>query len=74
VQEWTAGTLRAWPGFKTDPWSAGGEFDPQPAFGQARVLRGASFATRARLRSMRWRGFALPARDEMFVGFRTCAI
>jgi len=74
VQEWTAGSLRPWDGFRADPWSAGTEFDPQPAFGQARVLRGASFATRARMRSLRWRGFAQPARDELFVGFRTCAI
>ena len=74
VQEWTAGTLRPWPGFRADPWSAGTEFDPEPAFGHARVLRGTSFATRARLRSLRWRGFALPARDEGFVGFRTCAL
>ncbi|MDB5730918.1 MAG: hypothetical protein JWQ03_813, partial [Variovorax sp.] len=44
VHEWTAGTLRAWPGFRPDPWSAGTAFDPQPAFGRARVLRGASFA------------------------------
>jgi iron(II)-dependent oxidoreductase len=74
VQEWTAGRLRPWAGFRPDPWSTGTEFDPQPAFGQARVLRGASFATRARLRSVRWRGFALPGRDEGFVGFRTCAL
>jgi len=74
VREWTAGTLRPWPGFRADPWSAGTEFDPQPAFAQARVLRGSSFATRARMRSERWRGFALPARDDLFVGFRTCAI
>jgi formylglycine-generating enzyme required for sulfatase activity len=74
VQEWAAGTLRAWPGYRVDPWSAGGEFDPQPAFGHARVLRGASFATRARMRSPKWRGFALPQRDDGFYGFRTCAI
>lgn len=74
VQEWTAGTLRAWPGFQADPWSAGTEFDPLPVLGRARVLRGSSFATRARLRSARWRGFALPGRDEMFLGFRTCSI
>jgi len=73
VQEWTAGTLRPWPGFRADPWSAGSEFEAQPAFGQARVLRGASFATRARLRAPRWRGFALPGRDDFFAGFRTCA-
>ena len=74
VHEWTAGTLRPWPGYRRDPWSAGGDFDPEPAFGQARVLRGASFATRARLRWPQWRGFALPGRDDGFFGFRTCAV
>lgn len=47
VHEWTAGTLKPWPGFRADPWSGGTEFDPQPVFGQAHVLRGASLATRA---------------------------
>ncbi|SFM21884.1 SUMF1/EgtB/PvdO family nonheme iron enzyme [Variovorax sp. OV329] len=74
VHEWAAGTLRPWSGFRLDPWSAGSDFDPLPAFGHARVLRGASFATRARLRSLRFRGFAAPTRDDLFVGFRTCAI
>lgn len=74
VHEWTAGTLRPWPGFRADPWSAGSVFDPVPAFGEARVLRGASFAARARLRSPRARNFALPARDDGFFGFRTCAL
>jgi len=74
VQEWTAGTLRPWPGYRADPWSAGTEFDAAAAFGQARVLRGTSFATRARLRLPRRRGFALPDRDDAFIGFRTCAI
>ncbi|MBU1358832.1 MAG: SUMF1/EgtB/PvdO family nonheme iron enzyme [Gammaproteobacteria bacterium] len=73
VHEWTAGTLQPWPGSVDDPWSAGTRFDPRPAFGQARVLRGASFATRARLRSARRRGFAMPQRDDGFFGFRTCA-
>ena len=74
MHEWTAGTLRPWPGFRADPWSEGTEFEPKPAFGQARVLRGASFATRARLRIAKRRGFALPERDDGFVGFRTCAL
>lgn len=74
LNEWTAGTLRPWPGYRPDPWSAGTAFDPAPAFGQARVLRGASFATRARLRSPKVRGFALPGRDDGFFGFRTCAL
>jgi len=74
VHEWTAGTLRAWPGFRPDPWSVGTPFDPQPAFGQARVLRGASFATRARLASPKHRGFAWPGSDDGFYGLRTCAL
>ena len=74
VREWTAGTLQPWEGFRPDPWSEGTEFDPRPAFGHARVLRGASFATRARMRSPKHRGFALPERDDGFFGFRTCAI
>jgi iron(II)-dependent oxidoreductase len=74
VHEWCAGTLQPWEGFSIDPWSAGTEFDPQLAFGHARVLRGASFATRARLRSPKRRGFALPARDDGFFGFRTCSL
>ena len=74
VHEWTAGTLQPWPGYRADPWSEGTEFDPAAGFGRARVLRGASFATRARLRSLRRRGFALPERDDGFFGFRTCAL
>jgi formylglycine-generating enzyme required for sulfatase activity len=74
LHEWTAGTLRPWPGYRVDPWSAGTAYDPAPAFGEARVLRGASFATRARLRSPRARNFALPARDDGFFGFRTCTV
>jgi iron(II)-dependent oxidoreductase len=38
------------------------------------VLRGASFATRSRMRHPRARMWALPQRDEGFVGFRTCAL
>jgi iron(II)-dependent oxidoreductase len=47
---------------------------PASVFGQARVLRGASFATRSRLRWPRRRAWALPGRDDLFVGFRTCAV
>ncbi len=74
VREWTAGTLRPWPGFTPDPWTARSDFEAQPAFGRARVLRGASFATPARLRHPKHRSFALPDRDDVFAGFRTCAV
>jgi len=74
LKEWTAGTLRPWAGYLPDAWAAHAELDPQPAFGQARVLRGASFAARARMKYPKARGWALPHEDEGFVGFRTCAV
>lgn len=73
VHEWTAGTLRPWPGFAPDNWTSQGDLAAAPVFGQARVRRGASFATRARLKHPKHRGFALPERDDAFTGFRTCA-
>jgi gamma-glutamyl hercynylcysteine S-oxide synthase len=74
VREWTAGTLRPWAGYRAEAWSALAELDPQALFGRARVLRGASFATRARMKDPRARAWALPGSDDAFVGFRTCAI
>jgi iron(II)-dependent oxidoreductase len=74
VREWTAGTLRPWAGFTAAPWSATAELDAQPLFGRARVQRGASFATRSRMKHPRARWWALPERDDGFVGFRTCAL
>lgn len=74
VREWVAGTLRPWPGFRADAWCAQAELDAQPVFGQARVQRGASFATRSRMKHPRARWWALPERDDGFVGFRTCGV
>jgi ergothioneine biosynthesis protein EgtB len=74
VREWTAGTLRPFAGFHPDAWAADAELDAQALFGQARVVRGASFATRARMKHPRARCWALPERDDGFVGFRTCAV
>ena len=36
-------------------------------------LRGASFATPARLHAPQFRNFYTPGRDDIFAGFRTCA-
>lgn len=69
AHEWTAGRLRPWPGFRAGPWLG----YAQPWFEQARVVRGASFATRARLKHPKFRGFAMPERDDGFIGFRSCA-
>ena len=69
VWEWTSNTFRPYPGFATDPWRGYSE----PFFGSSKVMRGASFATRARMKHPKFRHFADPARDDLFVGFRTCA-
>ena len=70
VWEWTGSTFRGYPAFAPGPWHA----YSAPQFGTHKVLRGASFATRARMKNLRFRGFALPERDGMFCGFRTCAL
>ena len=69
VWEWTASSFRPYPGFAADPWR---DYS-QPFFGRHKVLRGASFATRLRLRSARFRNFAPPETDDLFCGFRSCA-
>ena len=74
VREWTAGTLRPFKEYAADAWGPQAELDPQPFFGRARVLRGASFAARARTKHPRARTWALPERDDGFTGFRTCAV
>jgi gamma-glutamyl hercynylcysteine S-oxide synthase len=73
VREWTATTLRPWDGFVAEAWTRGTEFEAEPLFGRARVQRGASFAARSRMKHPKARAFALPERDDGFVGFRTCA-
>ena len=70
VHEWTGTTLRPWPGYSAGPLAANAD----TAFGKAKVLRGASFATRSRQQHPKFRRWALPERDDGFVGFRTCSV
>ena len=70
VWEWTATNFRAYPGFTPDPYV---DYS-LPWFGTHRVLRGASFATRERMKSAKYRNFYLPWRDDVFSGFRSCAV
>ncbi|MGJ7915417.1 selenoneine synthase SenA [Massilia sp. LXY-6] len=67
--EWTASPFLPFPGFAPDRYL---EYSA-PWFGSRQVLRGASFATPARLRSPHFRNFFTPERDDIFSGFRTCA-
>ncbi len=70
VWEWTASTFGPYPGFVVDPYK---EYS-QPWFGTHKVLRGGSFATTRRLIRNTWRNFYTPDRNDVFAGFRTCAI
>jgi len=67
--EWTASPFEPYPGFEPDRYR---EYSA-PWFMTHQVLRGASFATPARLVSPRFRNFYLPERDDLFCGFRTCS-
>lgn len=70
VFEWAGGSARPWPGFEGSPPG----FAPLPPPGTHSVLRGASWVTRSRCRHPRARRFAAPWRDELFCGFRSCAL
>lgn len=67
--EWTASRFLPYAGFGADRYR---EYSA-PYFGSRQALRGASFATPMRLRSPHFRNFYQPERDDIFVGFRTCA-
>jgi iron(II)-dependent oxidoreductase len=70
VWEWTADTFDAYPGFELDPYDT----YSAPSFGQQKVLRGGCWATRSRLIRNTFRNFYTPDRNNIFAGFRTCAI
>ena len=69
VWEWTSTDFAPYPGFVADPYK---EYS-QPWFGTHKVLRGGSWATRARLIRNTWRNFYTPDRNDVLAGFRTCA-
>ncbi len=69
VWEWTASVFKPYPGFAPGPYKEYSE----PWFGTHRVLRGGSFATRARLLRNTWRNYFTPDRRDVPAGFRTAA-
>lgn len=68
--EWTSSAFLPYPGFEADAYR---EYSA-PWFETHQVLRGASFATPRRMRSPKFRNFYLPERNDIFSGFRTCAL
>ena len=70
VWEWCADDFGPYPGFVRDPYKEYSE----PWFGDHKVMRGGAWATRSRMLRNTWRNFGLPARRDLFAGFRTCVI
>lgn len=68
--EWTASPFVPYPGFAADPYR---EYSA-PWFDTHRCVRGGSMLTRDRMHHARYRNFYMPERDDVFVGFRTCAL
>ncbi len=70
VWEWTESTFEPYPGFSPDWYS---EYS-RPLFNKTKVLRGGAWATRSRLLRNTLRNYYAPHRNDVFAGFRTCAI
>lgn len=70
VWEWTDTVFEPYPGFAPDMYR---DYS-MPLFGQTRVLRGGGWATRSRLIRNTWRNYYGPDRNDVFAGFRTCAL
>ena len=70
VWEWTQTEFAPYPDFTPDMY----QDYSQPLFGITRVLRGGGWATRARMIRNTFRTYYGPDRNDVFAGFRTCAI
>ena len=70
VWEWTDTLFGPYPGFEPDMYA---DYS-QPLFGNTRVLRGGGWATRGRMIRNTWRNYYGAGRNDVFAGFRTCAI
>jgi iron(II)-dependent oxidoreductase len=70
VWEWTSTTFSPYPGFTPDMY----QDYSQPLFGNTKVLRGGCWATRSRLVRNTLRNYYVADRNDVFAGFRTCAL
>jgi iron(II)-dependent oxidoreductase len=70
VWEWTNSDFLPFAGFEADPYK---DYS-QPWFGSRKVLRGGCWATSARIARPTYRNFFTPDRNDVFAGFRSCAV
>jgi iron(II)-dependent oxidoreductase len=70
VWEWTSSRFDGYPGFVADPYR---EYSEVFFGGDYRVLRGGSWATRARVATPTFRNWDYPQRRQIFAGVRIAA-
>jgi len=70
VWEWTASGFAPYPGFEPHPYR---DYS-MPWFDGRPVLKGASFATAPRMQHPRYRNYFPAERNDIFAGFRSCAL
>ncbi len=68
--EWVSDTFNPYPGFTPDMYA---DYS-QPLFGQTKVLRGGGWCTPSRMIRNTWRTYYGPDRNDVFGGFRSCAL
>ena len=74
VWEWTASPFQPYAGFKAERYLDYSEPWFHSPHAPRQVLKGGSFVTHPRLKYPQYRNFYAPDRDDVFCGFRTCAI
>jgi iron(II)-dependent oxidoreductase len=70
VWEWTADAFEPYPGFAPHPYR---DYSA-PWFSSRQALRGASEATSAHIAHSQYRNFFTPERNDIYSGFRSCAL
>ena len=70
VWEWTSSNFEPYPGFSPDWYT---EYS-RPLFSETKVLRGGAWPTRSRMLRTTLRNYYGPGRNDVFAGFRTCAL
>ena len=68
--EWVSDTFNPYPGFVADMY----EDYSKPLFGQTKVLRGGAWITPSRMIRNTWRTYYGAERNDVFAGFRSCAL
>lgn len=70
VWEWTVDTFEPYPEFKADMYA---DYS-QPLFYQTKVLKGGAWTSRSRMLRNTWRNYYGADRNDVFAGFRSCAL